>query len=162
MRAMKDRMFWALLLVGAALLIGAILIGRMDAAFLAEAMETEAVVVDKYFREATRNPGGSQRDPESRSIRYEWVDPDLKPTMTWSGEAPYSGGRDAFETLVLGESTVRIAWRRVDQGRSVESRLLEDGFTGMPWPMLLVGIVLLLAASIRLANLSRAATGGRR
>ena len=155
MSAWKDGTFWGMALVGAAFLIGALLIQRMDAAFLAEAIEADAVVVDKDYRPASRNADGSTRDLESRSIRYEWLDPDLDPPMTWSGEAPYSAGPEAFDALVLGQSTVRLAWRRIDDGRSVDSRLLEDGFTGVPWPLLILGLVLLLTAPVRLIWLLR-------
>ncbi|GAB4171838.1 MAG: hypothetical protein Kow0020_06710 [Wenzhouxiangellaceae bacterium] len=153
MTAWKDGTFLGLLLIGSGLLAAAIVFYRMDMAFLDDAVQSDAVVVDKFYRSRIGESDGS------RSIAYEWADASHQPPMAWTGQAPYSGGREAFDALVPGESTVRIAWRYLDDGRSVESRLLQDGFTGMPWPMLLIGIALLIAALIRFTIVHRTCSG---
>lgn len=158
-QAIRDGTFIGMLVIGIAALTVAILLYRSDTAFLSEAMQATAVVTDKRIDVGRRtNMGGTNRTPESDDydIGYQWIDYELSPPITWTGRAPFAGDREAFDALVPGESTVRIAWRRTDDGRSVESRLVEDGFTGMPWPLLIIGAGLLLAAPVRLFVLLRA------
>lgn len=150
--AFRDSTFWGLLLIGLGSLLAALVFYRMDAAFLERATLTEAVVIDK----TERSGGGDSAD--RRTVRYEWPDPE-RPGWTHQGAASYSGGEEAFDDLVLGEATVRIAWFEADDGRTMESRLVEDGFTGIPWPMLIIGAGLLIAAPVRFLYLRRKSRG---
>ena len=146
--ALKDSTFWGLVLLAIGLLLAALVFYRMDAGFLERAALTDAVVIDKTERSAGASSG------DRRSVRFEWTDPD-RPDRSHQGAGAYSGGEEAFDALVIGESTVRIAWAYSDDGRSLENRLVEDGFVGVPWPMLIIGLGLLIAAPIRWIVLQR-------
>lgn len=151
-RALRDSTFWGLLLIGLSMLLAAWVFTRMDTAFMDRATVAEAVVIDKSARSG--DAGSSSR----YSIRYEWTDSE-RSDRTHQGAGAYSGGEEAFDALVIGESTVRIAWAYTEDGRTLESRLVEEGFTGVPWPMVILGLGMLVAAPIRLFFLQRSEQG---
>lgn len=153
--AMRDSTFWGLLLIGLGLLLAAWVFYRVDTAFLERATLSEAVVIDKTEESAGASSG------LRHSIRYQWTGTGL-PERIHQGAGSYSGGEEAFDALVIGESTVRIAWAYSEDGRTLESRLVEEGFTGVPWPMVIIGAGLLIAAPVRFGFLQRKHQGADR
>jgi len=152
-RVLRDLTIWGLAVMGIAFSVAAVMFSRADAEFLEQAEEVDAVVIEKNVR------SGDAGSSDSLSVRYEWTNATANPPRTHRGAGAYSGGEAAFDALVPGESTVRVAWRTTDDGTTIESRLVEDGFTGMPWSLLFVGLGMLIAVPIRALILYRAEPG---
>jgi len=121
-----------------------------DRAFLEEATLTSAVVSDKTERSGSSNGSSTYR------ISYRWVIEDGHEVRgrpvdeSWSGSDVWSGGKESWEALQPGVSTVEIAWRYSDDRRSTKSRVVTDGAIGVPWPPVFLGIILLGVATGRI------------
>jgi len=148
-RVLRDLKTWGFLAIGTAFLTAALSFWRADARFFEQATPGTAVVVEKFGGD------GDSDSSEGRHIRYEWLDTTVEPPTKQQDSAAFSGDRAAFDALVPGQSTVRIAWRTGGNDGGPDSRLVEGGFVGMPWSMLLVGLGMLSAVPIRALLLIR-------
>lgn len=139
-----DRRFTAeivtLVIAAMALFALTYLFYSLDRDFLESASVIRAVVTDKNSRGV---------DSPKYYVSYQWVVENGHEYKghpideTWSGSGSWAGGEASWRALEPGVSTVEIAWRYTDDRRSTESRVLEHGFNGVPWPMLFLGITLL-------------------
>ena len=152
-RVLRDFKLWGMLAIGASFSTAAVSIWRADAEFLGEATVTTALVVEKSA--GSENSG----EPDRASVRYQWTEAGNEPRRTHFGSDAFTGGEAALDALVPGQSEVAIAWRKTDDGQGVESRLVGEGATGMPWSLLLVGIGMLLAVPVRAVILYRSGLG---
>jgi hypothetical protein len=143
----------------AGFIIGAIVVWALawsfyswDREFLDNATITQAVVTDKDVG----NPGSTSVPSRNYSVSYRWVvegGHEYKGKAideSWSGTSAWSGGEERWDALEPGVSAVEIAWRYSDDRRSTESRLLEHGVVGIPWPMIILGAVMFGIATGRL------------
>lgn len=133
---MLDKQTAILLAFGAALLALTFYFYQKDQRFLEHAQVTDAVVTDKSRR------SGSGDDSDSYSVAYEWPGTWNDRSITWTGRDSWSGGEEAWQALKPGTSTVKIAWVPTEDGKGTHSRLYEQGFLGIPWPSLIVGLLM--------------------
>lgn len=143
---MIDKPTAVLLIMGSALLALTFYLYQQDRRFLAQAEVVDAVVTDKG------RSRGSDSDSDTLSVTYEWPTTWQGHPTTRKGRDFWSGGARAWRALEPGSSTVKIAWVPTDDGRGADSRLYEQGFTGMPWPSLIVGLLMTGAGVFRLSR----------